>query len=160
VKTTALEEALTHNARPTMLVLLAAAGFVLLIACANVANLNLSRMVRRERELAAARRARSGTCAHVPATADGEFHARGDRRRPGPAFSWGALSLLVSFAARFTPRAREIQMDSMVLDLLFSWPVLTSLLSGTAPALASREAVVGSLKEVGRSPRSGVGNTE
>jgi len=37
----------------------------------------------------------------------------------GLLFSWGALSLLVSFAARFTPRAREIHMDGWVLGFTF-----------------------------------------
>src|SRR5216683_767359 len=51
VQATPVKAELTRDAKPTMLFLLAAAGFVLLIACANVANLNLARMVRREREL-------------------------------------------------------------------------------------------------------------
>ncbi|HET8923967.1 MAG TPA: ABC transporter permease [Candidatus Acidoferrum sp.] len=147
IRTSSLEEELTHNARPTMLVLLGAAGFVLLIACANVANLNLARMVRRERELAVRAAMGAGRVRVFRQLLTESFLLGVIGGGLGLFFASGALSLLVSFAARFTPRAREIHMDSAVLLFTLGIAVLTSVLSGTAPALAARDTVVNGLKE-------------
>ena len=149
LRATSLEEQLTRNARPTMVVLLVAAGFVLLIACANVANLNLSRMVRRERELAVRATLGAGRVRMFRQLLTESFLLAVIGGGLGLVFSWATLNLLVDFAARFTPRAREIQMDAAVLGFTLLMAVLTSLLSGTAPALAARDTVVGTLKEGG-----------
>lgn len=147
VRTTSLREELTHNARPTMLTLLAAAGFVLLIACANVANLNLARMVKRERELAVRAAMGAGRVRMFRQLLTESFLLAVIGGGLGLLVSWAGLSLLVSFAARFTPRAREIHMDATVLVFTLAVAVFTSILSGTAPAAAAREALVSSLKE-------------
>ncbi|MFI5104161.1 MAG: ABC transporter permease, partial [Terriglobales bacterium] len=157
IRTASLEEELTHNARPTMLVLLGAAGFVLLIACANVANLNLARMVRRERELAVRAAMGAGRVRMFRQLLTESFLLGMIGGGLGLLFASGALSLLVSFATRFTPRAREIHMDGTVLLFTLVVAVLTSVLSGTAPALAARDTVVDGLKEGSAQTSAGVG---
>jgi putative ABC transport system permease protein len=106
-------------------------------------------MVRRERELAVRAALGAGRMRMFRQLLTESFLLAVIGGGLGLLFSWGALSLLVSFAARFTPRAREIHMDAWVLGFTFLVAVLTSLLSGTAPALAARETVVGTLKEGG-----------
>jgi putative ABC transport system permease protein len=142
-----LKTELTRDARPTMLFLLAAAGFVLLIACANVANLNLARMVRRERELGVrtamgANRVRLFrqllTESSLLALLGGAL---------GLLLATSGLQLLSAYVARFTPRAREVHIDLTVLLFTLGIALFVSVLTGTAPAVARRENLITTLKE-------------
>ena len=144
VQTALLSDALTRNARPTFLLLLATASFVLLIACANVANINLSRLVKRRRELAlrAAIGASRRRLVRQLLTESTLLAILGGIL--GLALAWGLLDLIVGFAARFTPRAQEIALDGHVLLFTLALSVLTGLIFGALPAaLTSRTLVPG-----------------
>jgi predicted permease len=142
-----LREELTRQARPTMWLLLASAAFVLVIACASVANQNLARIARREREFSiraamGAGRARLFrqllTESLLLSLAGGVL---------GLLLAAGMMRMLVAFAARFTPRAGEIRIDTAVLLFTLVVSLLTCVLSGSAPALAGRSDLFGSMKE-------------
>src|SRR5499426_1827714 len=146
-----LHKELTQRARPTFLVLLCTAGLVLLLACANTANLTLARLMRRERELAvrAALGATRGRLMRQLLTESMLLSLSGGAL--GVLLAAGSVRLLVKFAARFTPRAAEISLDNTVLIFTLVVSVATGLVFGLLPALSTRQSLVTSLKEGGQS---------
>jgi putative ABC transport system permease protein len=127
---------LTRRARTTFLVLLGAAGFVLLIACANVANLLFARLLKLEREFAirgalGASRLRLArqmlTESVILSLAGGAL---------GLAIAPSALAMLTKFAERFSTRAAEIKMDAPVLLFTLGISLVTGILFGIAPAFS------------------------
>src|SRR5512143_1674777 len=142
-----LREELTQSARPTFLVLFGIVGLVMLLACANVANLTLARLLRRRRELAlrsalGAGRARLArqlvTESTLLALAGGAL---------GLLFAAGGLRLLVAFAARFTPRASEISIDGPVLLFALAVSLVTGIAFGLIPAVSTRRGLTEALQE-------------
>jgi putative ABC transport system permease protein len=143
----ALREELVHHARPKLLMLLGITGFLLLIVCANVANLTLARLMRREREIAirAALGAGRGRLFRQ-LLAEGTLMAM---LGGGLALLLGhaGLSLLVSFVARFTPRAGEISIDSTVMLFTLGVSLLTGLVLGLLPTIPARASLAADLSD-------------
>ena len=149
VDTAPLKALLTRDAKPTMLFLLAAAGFVLLIACANVANLNLARAARRDRELGVRAAMGAGRVRLFRQLLTESFLLALGGAILGLFLATGGMPLLTAYVARLTPRANEVHVDGQVLLFTLLIAGLVSIFTGTAPALARRANLITTLKQGG-----------
>ena len=143
-------EQLTSGAREMLLILLGTTGLVLLLACANVANLTLARMLRRDRELAmrTALGAGRGRLVRQLLTESTVLSIAGGV--VGIVFAWATIDMLTTFVGRFTARTGEIDLDPGVLLFTLLVSMGTGLVFGTFPALASRVDLVNALKSGGK----------
>jgi predicted permease len=151
VTAVSLHEALTGDVRTALLVVLGAVGLLLLIACANVANLQLARATLRERELAvrAALGAGPGRLVRQLLTESVVLAAVGGALGLGMAV-WGTKAL-VGVSLKQLPRLSEVRVDSEVLAFATGATLLTGLLFGLLPALrASSTRLEPVLKAGGR----------
>jgi putative ABC transport system permease protein len=121
------------NVKPAMLVMLAAVGFVLLIACVNVGNLLLARAESRHHEIAV-RKAIGATLGDLTRQCliEGLFLAALGAVA-GLGVARGALELILAFNQGSIPRAAEITMDWRVLLFTLGASLLTGILFGLAP---------------------------
>jgi predicted permease len=157
---TPVEQELTHAARPTFLTLLGAAGLVLLLACANLANLALSRQMRRSREMAI--RMATGasqwnvfrqllTESMMVALAGGVL---------GVGIAAAGSKVLIAYAARMTPLSGEIRLDGWVLLFGFGISLLAGLLFGTLPGYVASRVRITSLADAGERSAGSEGGTK
>jgi putative ABC transport system permease protein len=148
-----VREELVGGFRPTLLILFGTVGLVLLLACANAANLTFARLLSREKEV-------------VVRAALGASRARLTRQLltesvltallggvVGCLLAVFALGTFVTFAHRFTPRADEIRVDGLVLLFSLAVSLAAGLAAGWLPIVqALRHNLASALKEgAGRS---------
>jgi predicted permease len=146
------KQELTGDIGPTLWVLMGTIGIVLLIACANVANLLLVRVEGRHMELAirSALGASAGRIAYELLFESLSVALLGGMA--GLALAFGAVRLLVALAPVGIPRVTDIRIDGGVLLFALALSVLTGLLFGSVPVLKyAGQRLNASLREGGRS---------
>ncbi len=155
-KLLSLNEATVGNVRPTLLVLFGAVGFLLLIACANVANLLLARATARQREIAIRFSLGASRLRIARQLLTESILLSGIATGAGLLFAEWAIRALRTLPPSNLPRAANIGLDLPVLGFAAGVAVLTGLLFGFAPALQiTRGAPSETLKEGGRTASAG-----
>jgi putative ABC transport system permease protein len=130
-----LHEDMVGESRSSLLIMLWAVALVLLIACANIANLLLSRAVARQREMAirGALGAGRGRLIRQVLTESVVLSAAG--ALAGLVLAWGAVKVITSLKHLGLPPANVIEIDPSVLLFTLLLALVTGILFGIAPAL-------------------------
>lgn len=151
IKLVPMKEDIVGNVQPFLIVLLAAVGFLLLIACVNVANLLLARSMGRSHEFAirAAMGASQGRV--IRQLLSESILLAGLGGALGLLLAvWGTKAVLGTLPGAL-PRANEVSLDSRVLLFAMALSIFAGIVFGLAPALkTSRVNLEGILKESGR----------
>jgi predicted permease len=154
---TPLRDETVGRIQTILLVLMTAAGVVLLIACADIANLMLTRAAIRAREMAvrSALGAGRGKLVRQVLVEAAVLSAAG--ALIGVVFAYWAAAVLVRLAPPTIPRLHEVGIDVRALGFALALAAITALLCGLLPALELTRRPSGeSLKEGGRGGTSGI----
>jgi putative ABC transport system permease protein len=130
-----LQEALTGDARPTLLLLWATVGFILLIACVNVTNLQLVRAMERRREIAIRKALGSSRSQVMQPVVLESLMISLLGGMAGAVLAFPAVHVLLAMAPKELPRAGGIHLNGWVLSFTLGIAVLTGLVSSMLPAL-------------------------
>jgi predicted permease len=145
-----LRDVLNERATLTFWLLMGAAAFVFVIACANVANLTLIRGIRRERELIVRRAmgAGAGRLRRLLLAENVMLALAGGVL--GIVIAYAGLGLLVAFAEQLTTRAGEIRLDGGVLAFTFLVAIAAGVALAFVPNVGGEHTLASSLASAGR----------
>ena len=135
------QEVLGERARLTLLLLMAAAAFVMIISAANVANLTLMRGVRREHELVVRSALGAGTGRLRRLLLAENLVLAFAGAALGLVLAVGGVRLLITLAERYSPRANEIALDGVVLGFTTLLTLLVAMLLSFVAALPKEGAL-------------------
>jgi putative ABC transport system permease protein len=150
ITTYPLLEATVGDVRPSMMILLGAVGFVLLIACANVANLLLARAAARGSEMAVRTALGAGRGRLVAQLLTESVLLSLLGAGLGLLLSVWSVELLRSLKPEGIPRLDNVGVDATVIVFTIAIAFITGILFGLVPAVSATRGVSSSLKEAGR----------
>lgn len=149
---------LVEEIRPAILALMGAVVFLLLIACANVANLLLVRTSLRERELAVRAALGGSWWRLVCQTLSEALLLSGLGTLLGVGFAWVAIHVLIGLAPTHLPHIESTAIDGRVLTFAAAAGLAAVAFFAVIPALrAARPGVIQALRAAGRTPWLGAG---